>query len=65
MKKLPLSIFTLINGFISSAQFVARMEVKEPIPGVCDAKEVYVMIPAFKGQQEAVCPVSFNIYHNK
>lgn len=34
------------------------MEVKEPIPGLCNANQVYVLFPSFKGQQEAVCPVS-------
>lgn len=42
----------------SSAQFVARMEVKEDIPGICDKNEVYALFPSFKGQQEAVCPMS-------
>lgn len=40
----------------ASAQFIARMEVKEPIPGLCDEKNVLVMFPV-KGQEEAKCPV--------
>lgn len=43
-----------LNGF---SQFVARMEVKEDIPGLCDKNNVYVLLPSFKGQVEAVCPV--------
>lgn len=48
-----------INLFTTgSAQFVARMEVKEPIPGVCDNNNVIAILPTMKGQQAAVCPVS-------
>lgn len=58
MKK---TILTLIIGFIglsASAQFVAIMEIKEDIPGICDSNEVYALFPSFKGQEEAICPVS-------
>lgn len=58
---MPQTILTLICFLIcfsSSAQFVAVMEVKEPIPGVCNDKKVYALFPGFKGQEEAVCPVS-------
>jgi hypothetical protein len=41
-----------------SAQFVAKMEVKEPIPGLCNDQEVYALFPSLKGQVEAVCPVT-------
>ena len=58
MKRLMLLLVTTAAYLTASSQFVARMEVKEPIPGVCDAKEVYVMLPGFKGQKEAVCPVT-------
>jgi phage FluMu protein Com len=34
------------------------MEVKEPIKGLCNNKEVYVMFSMFKGQTEAKCPLS-------
>lgn len=58
MKK---TILTLIVGFIgltASAQFVAKMEVKEDIPGICDKNEVYALFPSFDGQDEAICPIS-------
>ena len=58
MKKIFLIVLPLLTSTIASAQFVARMEVKEPIPGLCDEKEVYVMLPSFKGQVEAVCPLT-------
>jgi hypothetical protein len=41
----------------ASSQFVAKMEIKEDIPGICNIKEVYSLFPMFKGQEEAVCPV--------
>jgi hypothetical protein len=55
-----LFLISLMSMFYAttSAQFVARMEVKEPIPGLCNDKEVYVLFPSFKGQVEAVCPLS-------
>jgi hypothetical protein len=55
-----LLLISVMTGFYftSSAQFVARMEVKEPIPGLCNDQEVYAMLPSFKGQKEAVAPVS-------
>lgn len=37
------------------------MEVKKPIPGVCDDKKVYALFPSFKGQEEAACPVSDDV----
>lgn len=43
----------------ASAQFVAKMEVKEPIEGICNEKEVYALLP-FDGQEKAICPVSEN-----
>lgn len=42
----------------ASAQLLARMEVKEPIPGICDEKEVYALFPGFTGQVEAVGPLT-------
>lgn len=44
--------------FSCAGQFLARMELKEPISGLCDSRNVYVMFPSFKGQTEAVCPVA-------
>ena len=32
---------------------VAKVEVKEPIEGLCDYKEVYTMLPMLGGQTEA------------
>jgi len=35
------------------------MEVKEPIEGICNEKEVYALLP-FDGQEKAICPISEN-----
>ena len=57
MKKIFVLLSSTLCFFIGSAQFVAKMEIKEPIAGLCSAKDVYVMFPGFKGQTEAECPV--------
>jgi hypothetical protein len=56
MQKYFLAFVFACTTSIVSAQFVARLEIKESIPGICDEKEVYAMFP-IKGQEEAVCPV--------
>ena len=54
-----ISTFILLSIYLTtSAQFVAIMEVKEPIPGLCNDKEVYALLPSFKGQEEAICPLT-------
>ncbi len=58
MTRIGLTLLTIIMGLNVSAQFVARLEIKEDIPGICDKNEVYALFPSFTGQVEAVCPVS-------
>src|SRR5687767_10791205 len=58
MRKLLFFLLAISTGHAVTAQLVARMEVKEPIPGVCDNKNVYVLFPMFGDQKEAICPVS-------
>ncbi|WP_018342525.1 hypothetical protein [Cytophaga aurantiaca] len=58
MKKTTLILLTTFLGLSASAQFVAKMEVKEDIQGICDKNEVYALFPSFKGQEEAICPVT-------
>jgi hypothetical protein len=58
MKKIILILLTVYTGLTASAQLVAKMEVKEYIPGICDKNEVYALISSFKGQVEAVCPLT-------
>jgi hypothetical protein len=58
MKKTLLTLIASTIYFAASAQFVARMEIKEDVPGICDKNECYVLFTGFKGQEKAVCPVS-------
>jgi hypothetical protein len=59
MKKISTLLIAFFIYAAASAQFVATMEVKEPIAGLCNDKEVYVLMSLFgKGQVEAVCPAS-------
>ena len=58
MKKSSLILLTTLWAMTVSAQFVAKMEVKEDIPGICDKNEVYALFPSFKEQEEAVCPMT-------
>ena len=58
MKRTIILISLLSLQQIMYCQFVAIMEVKEPIEGVCNQKEVYNLISSFSGQVPAVCPVS-------
>lgn len=58
MKKTLLLLIVLLLELNVSAQFVAKMEVKEEIPGICNKNEVYAMFPSFKGQEEAICPIT-------
>lgn len=60
MKKLLAVAVLVVVANMAQAQLVARMEVKEDIPGICDKNEVYALFPGFGGQVEAVCPVSNN-----
>jgi hypothetical protein len=56
MKKWITLCLLFIAGTIS-AQFVAKMEIKEPIKGLCSDKDVYAILP-IGDQKEAICPVS-------
>ena len=58
MKRTLFIVLALIIGISASAQFVARMQVKGDIAGICDKKEVYVLMASFKGQIKAVCSVT-------
>jgi len=58
MKKIFILPVLFLAYCSAMPQFVARMEVKDSIPGICDSKEVYALFPMFKGQEEAICPVS-------
>jgi hypothetical protein len=58
MKKILLIVLTITTYSTAFCQFVAKMEVKEPIEGICDANEVYALFPSMSGQEKAVCPLT-------
>lgn len=58
MKKWMVGLFMTLCSLSGWTQFVARMEVKEPIEGICDENEVYALFPSFDGQEEAIGPLS-------
>lgn len=52
--------FFLLSAMISGtsfSQFVARAEIKEDIPGICDKKNVFTLLAMLEGQKEAVAAV--------
>jgi hypothetical protein len=53
-----LLFITLTTYYTTSAQFVAKMEIKEPIPGLCSKQDVYALIPGLKGQVQAQCSLT-------
>ena len=57
LKVLSLIVF-LLGVQILSAQLLATVEVKEPIPGACSATKLYALFSGFKGQVEPKCPLS-------
>jgi hypothetical protein len=53
-----LAVAILISTSIQ-AQFVAKVQIKEHIDGLCNEKEVYSLFPGFDTSQvEAKCPVT-------
>jgi hypothetical protein len=58
MKRKLFILFTTALSLNASAQFVAKMELKEDVPGICSKSDVYVLFESWEGQQQAVCPAS-------
>jgi len=58
MKIIFFIVLLILSCLFSSAQFVAKMEAKEPIPGVCNIKNIIVPFPTFKGQEAAISPLN-------
>ncbi len=58
MKKTICIIIFFVLSFQIKAQFVATMEIKEWVAGLCDQNNVYVILPISKKQIEAKCPLS-------
>ncbi|MFN8310606.1 MAG: hypothetical protein U0T73_11655 [Chitinophagales bacterium] len=58
MKKI---LFVLVLSLAiqeTNAQFVSRLDITENIPGLCDKNETYALFNAFKGQEQAKCPIT-------
>ncbi|RYG02367.1 MAG: hypothetical protein EOO02_10715 [Chitinophagaceae bacterium] len=58
MIKTTILLAHLLTSLSSYSQFVARVDIKEKIEGICDANNVIVVIPMYKGQTKAVCAVA-------
>jgi hypothetical protein len=58
MKKIFLFFVLIPVSLLSYCQMVAKVEMKENIDGICDAKNVYSLFPMFGDQKTAVCAVS-------
>ncbi len=58
MKKTILTVLIGFIGLTTFAQFVAKLEVKEDIQGICNKQEVYALFPSLDGQDEAICPIA-------
>jgi hypothetical protein len=57
MKKLFLLLTLIQASLFSSAQMVARVEIKDKIEGICDSKNVYTLFEMLGNQKEAICSV--------
>jgi hypothetical protein len=58
MKNLLIAVFAITVYQTASAQFVARVQMKEPLEGICDNDNVYVMFPGMTGQVAAECSLT-------
>src|SRR5687768_17166248 len=59
MKPIFLSILSCLAFTSLSAQFVAKAQIKGPLPGACDtAINVYALFAGFGDQVKAVPPIS-------
>lgn len=57
MKKMFFFLLSAMISGTSFSQFVARAEIKEDIPGICDKKNVFTLLAMLDGQKEAVAAV--------
>lgn len=58
MKQIFIFFLSMLAMATANAQFVAKVEIKEPVKGLCNNKAVYSLFPMFEGQVQAVCPVA-------
>lgn len=58
MKKLILLITISTLSFVTHAQLIAKVEMKEKIEGICDYNNVYGLFDGWDGQVEPKCSLS-------
>ena len=58
MKKLILFITISTLSFVTHAQLIAKVEMKEKIEGICDNNNVYGLFDGWDGQVEPKCSLS-------
>jgi hypothetical protein len=58
MKNLLIAVFGIMAWNTTSAQFIAVVEMKEPLEGICNNDEVYALFPGLTGQVAAESEVS-------
>jgi hypothetical protein len=58
MKHLIIGITLLFSSVSISAQFIAELQLDEPVEGICNMKHIYSLFPMFDGQEEAICPIT-------
>ena len=58
MKNLIIVITLLYTCLNVPAQFIAELQLEEPVEGICNMKHVYSLFPMFDGQDEAICPIT-------
>ncbi len=58
MKKVIISAIILFSTSILSAQFIATVEMKENVEGICDHNRVFGLFNSFEGQKKAECSLN-------
>jgi hypothetical protein len=58
MKLSLLPIALLLSALSAQAQLIARVELKQPIAGICDNNNIYALFGGFKGQVPPVPPLT-------
>ncbi len=59
-----LSTILLFTGITTNAQMIAKVEMKQPVEGICDQNNVYGLFNGFKGQIEPTCSISKEAMQN-
>jgi hypothetical protein len=57
MKQFLVFLLFLLPALSARTQFVAKLQLDEPVEGICDMKEIYALFSMLDGQVEASCPL--------